>query len=70
METLNFSGYSVEGWKYLRKYILEYSKKYNVNIIEKGVEYPGSGDKYTDEFWELSKQSKEEIKKLYNISDY
>jgi hypothetical protein len=69
-EILNFSGYSIEGWKYLRKYILEYSKKYNVKIIEKGVEYPGTGDKYTDEFWKLHDQSKEEIKKLYNISDY
>jgi GNAT superfamily N-acetyltransferase len=62
-EILNFSGYSVEGWKYLRKYILEYSKKYNVKIIERGVEYPGlTGE--TDEYWKLCNQSKEEIKKL------
>ena len=37
-EILNFSGYSVEGWKYLRKHILELSQKYNVKIKEKGID--------------------------------
>lgn len=34
-DVLSFSGYSIDGWKYLRKNILEFSKKYNVKITEK-----------------------------------
>lgn len=64
-DILYFSGYSVEGWKYLRKYILEYSKKYNVKIIEQAVKYPGSKG-YDKEFYDLYSSSKEEIKKLYD----
>ena len=64
-ETLNFSGYSVDGWKYLRKYILEYSKKYNVKIKEKGVEYPGIAGKFTDEDYKLIRTSREEAEKIY-----
>lgn len=63
-EILHFSGYSIEGWKYLRKYILLYSKKYNVKIKEKGVEYPGKSG-YSDEYYNLVNKSKKEIKKLY-----
>ena len=68
-ETLNFSGYSVEGWKYLHKNILEFSKKYNVKIKEKGVEYPGRSGKHDDEFWDLTNKSKEEIKNIYGPED-
>ena len=64
-ETLNFSGYSIEGWKYLRKYILEYSGKYNVKIFEKGVEYPGKDGKHNDEFYELIRKSREEVENIY-----
>lgn len=69
-ETLNFSGYSVDGWKYLRKYILELSKKYNVNIFEKGVEYPGLSGKHDDEFFDLMKKSREEVIKKYGKDKY
>ena len=61
---LHFSGYSVEGWKYLRKYIIEFSQKYNVKIKEKGVQYPGSKG-HDKEFYDIYSSSKEEIKKLY-----
>jgi len=64
-ETLHFSGYSVEGWKFLRKYILEYSKKYNVKIKEKGVEYPGIGDHKMDDFYDLVGKSRKEIEDIY-----
>lgn len=64
-EILNFSGYSVDGWKYLRKYILEYSKKYNVKIKEKGVEYPGVGDHKMSDFYDLVGKSKKEIEDIY-----
>lgn len=62
---LSFSGYSVEGWLYLRKNILTLSKKYNVKIKEKGVQYPGISG-YNDEFFSLANKSKEEINKTYN----
>lgn len=67
-EILNLSGYSVEGWKYLRKNIFEFSKKYNVKIVEKPIEYPGRGEQ-DDDYWNLRKQSVEEIKKLYPSED-
>jgi len=68
-EILNFSGYSVDGWKYLRKSILELSKKYNVKIKEKGIEYPGI-DGLKPDFYDLVSKSKEEIKKIYGSDDY
>lgn len=68
-EILNFSGYSIEGWKYLRKYILEFSKKYNVKIFEKGVEYPGKAG-YSDDFFDLVHKSKEEVKRIYGPENY
>ena len=46
-ETLGWSGYSIDGWKYLHPKILEMSKKYNVKLEEKGIEYI-TGD-WTDE---------------------
>lgn len=64
-EVLNFSGYSIEGWKYLRKNILEFSKKYNVKIKEKGVEYPGRSGVFSKDDYELMSKSKDEIKKIY-----
>lgn len=63
---LSFSGYSVEGWLYLRKNILTLSKKYNVKIKEKGVQYPGISG-YNDTFFSLVNKSKEEINKTYNL---
>ena len=48
----------------LFNYILEYSKKYNVKIVEKPIEYPGRGEQ-DENYWNLRKQSVEEIKKLY-----
>lgn len=65
-ETLSLSGYSLDGWKYLRKNILELSNKYKIKIIEKGIEYPGKTG-YSDEYWSMVKQSKEEIQKKYNL---
>ena len=64
-ETLHFSGYSVEGWKYFRKYILEFANKYNVKIEEQGVGYPGPTGKQGDEFYDLVRTSNAEVKKLY-----
>ncbi len=68
-ETLNWSGYSVDGWKYLRKSILEMSKKYNVKILEKSIEYV---TKWSDENRKLYDKSKKIIKKEYpsKYSDY
>ena len=34
-DILSFTGYSIDGWKYLREKILELSDKYNVKIDEK-----------------------------------
>lgn len=68
-EVLNFSGYSIDGWKYLRKYILEYSDKYNVKIREKGIEYPGLSGKQDDEYWDMVHKSREEITKKYGSYD-
>ena len=62
-EILYWSGYSIEGWKYLHPTILQLSKKYNVKLREKAIEYV-KGD-WTDETCELSNKSREEIKKLY-----
>lgn len=64
-ETLYFSGYSPEGWNYLRKYILEFAKKYNVKIREKMMEYPGKGGKQDEEWYKLYNKSKKEIINLY-----
>lgn len=64
-ETLHFSGYSVEGWKYFRKYILEFAKKYNVKIEEQGVGYPGPTGKQGDDFYDLVRTSNAEVEKLY-----
>jgi hypothetical protein len=78
-ETLHWSGYSIDGWKYLRKTILELSDKYNVKLDEKGIEYLTRWDDSTKKFitndWseenrKLFDQSKEEIKKKYNKTDY
>lgn len=63
-EILHFSGYSVEGWKFLRKYILEYSKKYNVKIKEQGVEYPGLNTT-KEEYADFLRKSRKEIEDTY-----
>ena len=69
-DILSFSGYSVEGWKYLRKNIFENSKKYNVKITEKWIQYPGLSGKFSDDDRELMYKSMEEIKQLYGINEY
>jgi len=69
-DVLSFSGYSVEGWKYLRKNILEFSKKYNVKITEKSIQYPGISGNFSDEDRELMYKSKDIIKQTYGVKDY
>ena len=77
-EVLHWSGYSIDGWKYLRKTILEMADKYNVELYEKPIEYLTKWDNEKKTFVhdkspesdELYYQSKEEIKKKYNIPDF
>jgi hypothetical protein len=38
-QTLGLSGYSIDGWKYIRKYILSFSKKFQTPINEKPIQY-------------------------------
>ena len=72
-DIMYWSGYSIDGWKYLHPKILELSKKYNVKTKEKAIEYPTKWDKDTGEFvtkWddeshELFDKSREEIEKIY-----
>jgi hypothetical protein len=64
-DILSFSGYSIDGWKYLRKSILEFSKKYNVKITEKWIQYPGLSGKFSEEEYKLMDKSKEEIRQTY-----
>lgn len=59
---MDWSGYSVDGWKYLHPKIMEMSKKYNVKVREKAIEYFKGKD---EETYNLVDKSKEEIKKLY-----
>lgn len=61
-EILIFTGYSIDGWSYLHKRILELSKKYNVKIRERAIEYVTD---WNDEKRELFNKSREEIKKIY-----
>jgi len=68
-DVLAFSGYSVEGWKYLRKSILDFSNKYKVAIKEKSIQYPGISGRFTEEEYELMDKSKEEIKNKYGYKD-
>lgn len=69
-DVLSFSGYSVEGWKYLRKNILDFSNKYNVKITEKSIQYPGISGNFSDEDRELMYKSKDVIKQTYGVKDY
>jgi hypothetical protein len=61
-EIMYWSGYSIEGWKYLHPSIVQMSKKYNVKLREKAIEFFKG---WSDETRELVDKSKEEIKKLY-----
>lgn len=63
-EILGFSGYTILGWKYLRKNILYYAEKYSVEIKEKAIEHLGDHPDY-----ELYDKSKKEIKNKYG-KDY
>jgi len=66
-DTLTFTGYSIEGWKYLRKTILELSDKYNVKINEKAIEYVND---WTDEKRALFKKSRKIISDKYPDKHY
>lgn len=68
-KTLTLSGYSVDGWKYLRKSILSMKEKYNISISERSIEYCGENG-YSDDDYILINESKEEIKKLYGEEIY
>ena len=61
-DIMYWSGYSIDGWKYLHPTILEMSKKYSVKVREKHIEYFKGWD---DETREIVDKSEEEIKKLY-----
>lgn len=56
------SGYSIDGWKYMRKTFIEMAKKYNVDIKEKAIEYITDWD---DEKRKLYNQSKKDIRDRY-----
>ena len=64
-ETLHLTGYSVEGWNYLRPSLLRFSKTYNVPIKEKAIEYI---EDRTPETYELLQKSKEIISGTENSS--
>ena len=66
-QVLHFTGYSIDGWKYLHKNVIELAKKYNVVIKEKPVDFI---TKWDDESRELFDKSKEEINSLYGDSYY
>ena len=61
-QILAFSGYSIDGWKYLRKYILKYSQEFNVKIKEKSIEYV---KEWTDENRKMFDESRKIIKSEY-----
>jgi len=64
-EIMYWSGYSIDGWLYLRPTIKEMAKKYNVQMKEKAIEYITN---WSDENRELFNKSREEINKEYNMS--
>jgi len=61
-DILGLSGYSISGWKYLRKYFLQYSHDYNVKIDEKPIEYV---TEWNDENRKLFEESREIVKPKY-----
>jgi hypothetical protein len=65
-ETLNLTGYSILGWLCLRKYNLEFSKKYNVKIVEKAIDYITD---WSDENRKLFEESREIIKNEYKLEN-
>jgi len=58
-EILHWSGYSIDGWKYLRKNVFELAKKYNIKLQEKAIEYITD---WSDENRELMNKSKKNYK--------
>lgn len=66
-ETLHMSGYSVKGWKYLRKYIVISSEIHNVTISEKAIEYI---TEWSDESRKLFDESRLIINNQYKLSYY
>jgi predicted GNAT family N-acyltransferase len=63
-EKLYLSGYSIEGWKYLRKNILYYANKYHVEIVEQPIQYV---TKWDDESRNLYDESRKLVKEFLNI---
>jgi GNAT superfamily N-acetyltransferase len=61
-DILGISGYFIDGWKYLRKYFLQYSHDYNVKIDENPIEYV---TEWSDENRRLFEESREIIKPKY-----
>jgi len=66
-EELNFSGYSIDGWKYLHKNVVELAKKYNIKLKERAIHYVTD---WNDEKRHLYDKSREEINKLYGYEYY
>lgn len=61
-DVLGISGYSIDGWKYLRKYFLQYSHTYNVKIDEQPIQYV---TEWNNENRKLFEESREIIKPKY-----
>ena len=66
-ETLFFSGYSIDGWKYLHNKIIDLSKKYDIRIEEKPIEYVTD---WSDDNRTLFQKSRQEINKMYGKEYY
>jgi hypothetical protein len=66
-DELNFSGYSIEGWKYLHKNVVELAKKYHIKLKERAIHYITD---WNDEKRQLYDKSREEINKLYGYEYY
>lgn len=66
-EILSITGYSIEGWLYLRNTIRKLAAKYNIKIKEKPIEYITD---WNDENHKLIIKSKDEIKKIYGEESF
>lgn len=62
-EVLHLTGYSISGWKYLRKYVLKFSEEFEVEIKESPVEFI---TKWDDEAHKLFDESR----KVLNYQRY
>ena len=66
-ETMHWSGYSIQGWLYLRPSIKKMSNKYNVKIVDKAIEYI---TEWNDENRNLFDESRKIIMSEYNLEYY